>query len=147
MLPIFGFLFSSVISIEIISEPQTRAGPLPSSHLSCFLHWSQRTGLAACSPLTLCGVTPSSSPLTVLYCSLPHCVQPLCPDIVSVNSMSVACCWVASPLQELEVGTRRAPYLLVIEHFISQVSYLFFIFGGPEKSRFSSSGYYVSLLS
>ena len=68
---------------------------------------------------------------TVLHCTvlciatLPHCVQPLCPDIVSVNSMSVACCWVASPRgwdpatsppQELEVGTHRAPYLLVVEY-------------------------------
>ena len=49
--------------------------------------------------------------------------------------MSVACCWVVSPPQELEVGARRVPYLLVIEHFISNDSYLFFIFGGPEKSQ------------
>ena len=49
--------------------------------------------------------------------------------------MSVACCWVVSPPQELEVGARRVPYLLVIEHFISKDSYLFFIFGGPEKSQ------------
>ena len=44
---------------------------------------------------------------------------------VYVNSMSVACCLVVSPLQELEIVARRAPYLLVIEHFISQDSYLF----------------------
>ena len=51
--------------------------------------------------------------------------------------MSVACCWVVSPPQELEVGARRVPYLLVIEHFISEDSYLFcLIFGGPEKSQF-----------
>ena len=63
-------------------------------------------------------------------CVLPYCtvvfIGPLCPDIVSVNSMSVACCWVVSPPQELEVVARRAPYLLVIENFISQDSYLFF---------------------
>ena len=44
---------------------------------------------------------------------------------VYVNSMSVACCLVVSPLQELEIVAHRAPYLLVIEHFISQDSYLF----------------------
>ena len=55
--------------------------------------------------------------------------------------MSVACCWVVSPPQELEVGARRVPYLLVIEHFISEDSYLFcLIFGGPEKSLINSSG-------
>ena len=58
----------------------------------------------------------------------------MCPDIVSANSMSVACCCVASPggwdpeglkglpvgpPQELEVGARRAPYILVDEYFIS----------------------------
>ena len=54
--------------------------------------------------------------------------------------MSVACCWVVSPPQELEVGARRVPYLLVIEHFISEDSYLFcLIFGGPKKSLINSS--------
>ena len=71
-------------------------------------------------------------------CVLPYCtvlfIGPLCPDIVYVNSMSVACCLVVSPLQELEIVASRAPYVLVIEHFISQDSYLFFTHAPSERS-------------
>ena len=124
-------------NLHILSDPVTDFWKCPKKGFlkSDFWHFLKKmlvpysaTRLAA--PVTLAphrveyGVshllTPSSSLVlycNVLYCTvhchiatLPHCAQPLCPDIVSkhcvqtlcqdivsVNSMSVACCWVASP--------------------------------------------------
>ena len=59
---------------------------------------------------------PSSSPVTVLYCNVLYCIILYC-IVLYLGAQRAP----KSPPEELEVGGRRPPYLLVVQYWYCTV--------------------------